>query len=131
MRRPTLSRLTLLAIAAAAIGVTLGFGAHEGNDGPSLRADATVAGRAYGQGNLAAVVRPETDRGGSVWARRNLAPESSFLVASIVLVGVALHASGQARRAATARSRRASVVPLRTAVGLRAPPQALVFAPNA
>ena len=131
MRRPTLLRLTLLAIAAAAIGVSLGFGPPASNDGPVLQADATVAGTAYGQGPLAAIIRSETDRGGSVWARRNVVPEGSFLLASLVLSGVALQASGQARRAVSTRPRRASAVPLRTAVGLRAPPHALVFAPIA
>jgi hypothetical protein len=128
MRRPTVPRLTLLAIGAVAVGMSLGFGSADGNHGPAARADATLAPTAYGQGSLAAVVQSETDRGGSVWARRNVAPAGSLLLVSTVASGLALDFSGQARRSVTTRPRRAALLPLRTAVGLRAPPQASVFA---
>lgn len=131
MRRPNLSRLTLLAVVVVALGVSLGFGTADHDQGPALRAEDTVAAAGYGQGPLAAVVRSESDPGGSVWARRNVVSSGSFLLASMVASGLALHVAGQARRAVAARPRRASVVPLRTAVGLRAPPHALVFAPIA
>lgn len=131
MRLSTRSRLTLLAIAAVGLGVSLGFGSADGDQGPAFRSHAAVADIAPGQGSLAAVVRSETDRAGSVWARRNVVPQGSFLLASMVVSGLVLRGAGQGHGAVAAGLRRASTVPLRTAVGLRAPPRAFFSAPIA